>query len=152
MSFSGYLFSGVRDAYPDVDIDSYFTPAGREILDQAEVLCYDDLDAVAQGVNIGELPARPMSEGELPAVLADYLAVPTSGYDRPIFLGHGVHDVMVPIPLSAKLAADMTRREPMWTIGSTWPGTSRPSNGLCPTPRRSWHNFSRSSNDGLTTE
>jgi predicted esterase len=108
VSFSGYLFSGVRDAYPDVDIDSYFTPAGREILDQAEVLCYDDLDAVAQGVNIGELPARPMSEGELPAVLADYLAVPTSGYDRPIFLGHGVHDVMVPIPLSAKLAADMT--------------------------------------------
>ncbi|MGN5239595.1 MULTISPECIES: lipase family protein [unclassified Rhodococcus (in: high G+C Gram-positive bacteria)] len=108
VSFSGYLFSGVRDAYPDVDIDSYFTPAGQEILDQAEVLCYDDLDAVAQSVSIGDLPARPMFEGELPAVLAEYLAVPTDGYDRPVFLGHGIHDVMVPIPLSAKLAAEMT--------------------------------------------
>lgn len=40
-------------------------------------------------------------------MLAEYLGVPTSGYDRPVFLGHGVHDVMVPAPLSAKLAAEM---------------------------------------------
>jgi len=54
------------------------------------------------------LPARPLSQGDLPAALAEYLAVPTTGYDRPLFFGHGVDDRVVPLPLSAKLAADMS--------------------------------------------
>lgn len=108
VAFSGYIFAGLRAANPAVDIESYLTPVGRELLDAAEQLCYDELDVSFENVRVGELPARALSEGELPAALADYLSVPTEGYDRPMFLGHGVHDVMVPLPLSAKLAADLT--------------------------------------------
>ena len=40
-------------------------------------------------------------------MFTDYLGVPTSGYDRPVFLAQGIHDTMVPAPLSAGLAADL---------------------------------------------
>jgi len=107
-AFSGYLFAGLRDAYPQVDVDGYLTPAGREVLDRAEVLCISELNASVRDTGIGDLPARPLSQGDLPAALAEYLAVPTTGYDRPLFFGHGVDDRVVPLPLSAKLAADMS--------------------------------------------
>jgi predicted esterase len=33
--------------------------------------------------------------------------VPTTGYDRPVFLGQGLTDQTVPFPLSTKLALDL---------------------------------------------
>lgn len=107
VSFSGYILAGIRDAYPHVDVDGYLTPQGREVVDRAETLCYDDLEASVRDVSVGDLVAVPMSQGDLPAAFEDYLAVPTGGYDRPVLLAHGVHDVMVPLPLSAALAAGM---------------------------------------------
>ena len=106
-AFSGYLFAGLRDAYPQIDVDGYLTPAGRDIVDRAEDLCFGELDASVRDLGIGELPARPLSQGDLPAALTEYLAVPTADYDRPLLLGHGVEDRVVPLPLSAKLAADL---------------------------------------------
>ncbi|SUE13461.1 lipase [Rhodococcus gordoniae] len=107
VSFSGYIFAGLRDAYPEVDVDSFLTPVGREVVDRAEELCYDDLEESVRGIRVGELLARPLAEEPMAALLADYLAAPANGYDRPVFLAHGVHDVVVPLPLSAALAADM---------------------------------------------
>ena len=48
-------------------------------------------------VAVGDLLARPLSHDPMPGLLDDYLAVPGSGYDRPVLLAHGVHDVMVPL-------------------------------------------------------
>lgn len=107
VGFSAYILAGLRDAYPAIDVDGYLTPLGREIVDRAEELCYDDLDESVRDVAVGRLLARPLAEDPMPTLLADYLAVPATGYDRPVFLAHGVHDVMVPLPLSAALAADM---------------------------------------------
>ncbi|WP_418345609.1 lipase family protein [Rhodococcus pyridinivorans] len=107
VSFSGYIFAGLRDAYPEADVESYLTPIGREVVDRAEELCYDDLEESVRDIQVGDLLARPLAEGPMPSLLADYLAAPVDGYDRPVFLAHGIHDVMVPLPLSAALAADM---------------------------------------------
>lgn len=107
VSFSGYILAGIRDAYPEVDVNGYLTPLGQDVVDRAETLCYDDLDDSVRDVTVGDLVARPMSQGGLPAAFDDYLAAPVDGYDRPVMLAHGIHDVMVPLPLSAALAADM---------------------------------------------
>ncbi|CCW09592.1 hypothetical protein RAJCM14343_0102 [Rhodococcus aetherivorans] len=107
VAFSSYIFAGLRAAQPDLDVNSYLTPTGRKFVDAAEQLCYNELNALADGVRVGELAALPLSAGRFPAVFADYLGVPTSGYDRPVFLAQGIHDTMVPAPLSAKLAADL---------------------------------------------
>ncbi|MEU5843860.1 lipase family protein [Rhodococcus sp. NPDC047139] len=107
VSFSAYIFAGLRDAYPEVDVEGYLTPVGREVVDRAEGMCYVDLDESVREVAVGELLARPLAADPMPALLSDYLAVPATGYDRPVFLAHGVDDAMVPIPLSAALAADM---------------------------------------------
>ncbi|ATQ27357.1 MULTISPECIES: lipase family protein [Rhodococcus] len=107
VAFSSYIFAGLRAAHPDLDVNSYLTPTGREFVDAAERLCYNELDALASDVRVGDLAARPLSEGPFPAVFTDYLGVPTSGYDRPMFLAQGIHDTMVPAPLSAGLAADL---------------------------------------------
>lgn len=38
-------------------------------------------------------------------LLNDYMGVPTSGYDRPIFIGQGLLDVDVPAPSALSLVA-----------------------------------------------
>ena len=42
------------------------------------------------------------------------LEIPTTGYDRPVFLGQGLTDEMVPAPLALKLAAELAaNRQPV---------------------------------------
>ncbi len=39
--------------------------------------------------------------------MTEYLGVPTTGYDRPLFIAQGLLDTVVPAPLSFKLIADL---------------------------------------------
>ena len=107
-TFSAYIFAGLRDADPGLDLDSYLTDTGREVLAAAEDLCYEELTERYSGVGIGELLTRPLTDDRFRAAFTDYLAVPVTGYDRPMFLAQGLHDTMVPAPLSFALAADLT--------------------------------------------
>ena len=52
--------------------------------------------------------ARPLRDvpGLEPA-LRDYMATPTSGYDRPVFLAHGLRDMDVPTPVGLVLNSEM---------------------------------------------
>ncbi|WP_425383319.1 putative inactive lipase [Rhodococcus ruber] len=107
VSFSAYIMAGLRTARPDADVNSYLTPVGRELVDAAERLCYSELEDRAAGVAVGQLLSRPLGDDRMRATLADYLGVPARGYDRPLFLGQGLDDRMVPAPLSFKLVADL---------------------------------------------
>lgn len=107
-TFSAYIFAGLRDADPALDLDSYLTDAGREVLAAAEDLCYDELTERYAGVGIGDLLTRPLSDDRFRAAFTEYLGVPVTGFDRPMFLAQGLRDTMVPAPLSFKLAADLT--------------------------------------------
>jgi len=107
-AYTGYLFAGLRAARPDLDVNSYLSPLGVELLDAAETLCYEELDDRYGSVNVGQLLSRPLWDERFRSVFADYVGVPTRGYDRPLFLGQGLRDTMVPPPLSVKLAADLT--------------------------------------------
>lgn len=105
--FAAYIFAGLRDADPALDLDGYLTPLGREIVDAAERLCYDDLSDRYGEVGVGEVLARPLSDDRFRAAFTDYLAVPTAGYDRPLFLAQGLRDATVPAPLAFTLIADL---------------------------------------------
>ncbi|WP_241384117.1 lipase family protein [Rhodococcus sp. CH91] len=106
-AFAAYIFAGLRDADPDLDVDAYLTDLGREVVDGAEQLCYDELIDRFGGIGIGEILARPLSDDRFRAAFTDYLAVPTRGYDRPLFLAQGLGDTTVPAPLAFALVAEL---------------------------------------------
>ncbi|WP_137723607.1 lipase family protein [Prescottella subtropica] len=105
-SFTTYILAGMRETMPQVDVDSYLTPRGRELVDAAEVNCYDTQDEAVAGVSVGELLARPLAEPAFRDAMTAYLGVPSNGYDRPLFVAQGLFDTVVPAPFSFKLAVD----------------------------------------------
>lgn len=105
--FVSYILAGLRAARPDLDVDSYLTTTGREALDAAEVECYDQMAPRLRDVTIGDLVTGPLDTPAFTAAVRDMLAVPTTGYDRPVLLGQGLADEMVPAPLAVKLAAEL---------------------------------------------
>ena len=105
--YVAFVLAGVRATEPRLDIDSYLTPFGIETLDRVENLCYGEADALLRGVSIGQILARPLQDPPVVAAIRRMLAIPTSGYDRPIFIGQGLTDTDVPAPLTAKFAAEL---------------------------------------------
>ncbi|SEL64269.1 lipase family protein [Rhodococcus maanshanensis] len=106
-AFAGYVIAGLQVARPDLPIDEYLTPRGRELVETAKSMCFLPLHKYAAPIGVGELFSRPLGDERIRSALRDYLAVPTTGYDRPVFIGQGLRDQTVPFPLSTKLAADM---------------------------------------------
>ncbi len=108
-TYALYILSGLRSAHPEVDINSYLTEEGRRIVDKAETLCVAEAEEEFDGVVTGNLFSRPMSEiPNFYGLLNDYMGVPTSGYDRPVFIGQGLYDTDVPAPSALSLVAQMT--------------------------------------------
>lgn len=105
--FTTYILAGMRATMPQVDVDAYLTPRGRELVDAAETLCYDEQSEAVRGVSVGELLTGSLGEPAMHAALTQYLGVPTSGYDRSLFIAQGLLDTVVPAPLSFKLIADL---------------------------------------------
>ncbi|MFE3291276.1 lipase family protein [Rhodococcus sp. NPDC059234] len=105
--FAAYVVDGLKVARPDLPIDDYLTPAGRELVKVSETMCFVPLLKRAGTFGVGEMLSRPLDTPQIRSALRDYLAVPTTGYDRPVFIGHGLTDQTVPFPLGAKLALDL---------------------------------------------
>ncbi|WP_089243919.1 lipase family protein [Rhodococcoides kyotonense] len=103
-----YILSGLRTAHPEVDIDSYLTEEGRAAVDTSETLCVLDAEEEFGGVVSGDLFAKPLNQiPNFYGLVNDYMGVPTSGYDRPVFIGQGLTDVDVPAPAALSLVAQM---------------------------------------------
>ncbi len=112
--FVSYILAGLRAARPDIDVDRFLTPVGRDALAAAETECYETMAPKLAGVSIGSLVSRPLDDPALLAAVRDMLEVPTTGYDRPVFLGQGLTDDIVPAPLVLKLAAELAaNRQPV---------------------------------------
>ncbi|MDH6283184.1 hypothetical protein M2284_002608 [Rhodococcus sp. LBL1] len=105
--FTTYILAGMRATVPDLDVNTYLTPLGRQAVDSAETLCYEQQAEAVQGVSVGALLSRPVDDPAFRAAMTEYLAVPTTGYDRSLFIAQGLLDTVVPAPLSFKLIADM---------------------------------------------
>lgn len=96
-SYAAYILAGFREARPDLDVDSVLTPQGLEAAELAETLCKPDLDAALAGRTPAQFFRAPLVSLPGAAEALDaYLGTPTSGYDRPLFLGVGLLDRDVP--------------------------------------------------------
>ncbi|MFC7448894.1 lipase family protein [Rhodococcus daqingensis] len=114
--FISYMLAGLRATRPDIDVDGYLSPLGREVLDRAESLCYTEAAEAFAGISIGELLSRQLDDPVILTALREMLEIPTQGYDRPFFIGQGVLDEVVPAPLTLKLVADLTGNDQRFTF------------------------------------
>ncbi|TQF73697.1 lipase [Rhodococcus spelaei] len=105
--FMLFTMIGMRDARPELKVDQYLSPKGRELAALAEQMCTVPFGQHVVGVSVGDLFARPLGTDEMRGAMTEYLGIPTSGYDRPVFLGQGVGDLVVPIPLTLAFAGEL---------------------------------------------
>lgn len=106
--YTAYLYAGFADARPAVDIAGALTEKGRQRLRLAAAHCYEPLAAALTGDDVRTWWRTPLQS--LPgaaAALRDYMRTPSSGYDRPIFLGQGLLDTDVPAPSALSLYGQM---------------------------------------------
>lgn len=104
-----YIMAALRDAYPELAIDSYLTAEGIDALNHAETLCYSEMADFVGERQIAHMLVRPMQDvPNFYGVLRGFMGTPDRGYDRPVFLGQGLMDMDVPAPFALSLAAQMT--------------------------------------------
>ncbi|WP_167659959.1 lipase family protein [Nocardia mangyaensis] len=102
-----YILYGLRASRPDLDVDSYLTRYGREIVDNAESLCSSELRESLTGTGPGTLLAKPVFGSRLASALTEYMQIPTSGWAHPVWIVHGTADRVVPLASSVALAAQL---------------------------------------------
>lgn len=103
-AYTAYILAGVREARRDLAIDSVLSAAGAAAVDKAETLCTAALGQALDGLSPPAFFRAPLSS--LPGIteaLYAYMGTPTTGYDRPIFLGVGLQDRDVPPSMSLAL-------------------------------------------------
>ncbi|MFI5781670.1 lipase family protein [Nocardia sp. NPDC051570] len=103
-----FILNGLRTTYPELNIDSYLTDAGREWVARAQHECVVPLaeDVATRNVVVGNLFAKPLTQiPDLHGILERYLGLPESGYDKPLFMGQGLRDTDVITPETLRFAA-----------------------------------------------
>lgn len=96
-SYAAYILAALREARPDLDVDSVLTPEGLEAATLAETLCKPALDEALAGRTPAQFFRAPLVSVPGAAEALDaHLGTPAAGYDRPIFLGVGLRDRDVP--------------------------------------------------------
>ena len=104
-AYTAYIVAALREARPDLDLDRVLTAAGREAADRAETLCAADLAGSLTDLSVPGFFTAPVTSipGAADAIDA-YMGIPSSGYDRPVFLGVGMRDRDVPPGLTLRFA------------------------------------------------
>ncbi|WP_227979468.1 lipase family protein [Nocardia spumae] len=112
-----YILNGLRTTFPELDIASFLNDSGRYWLDRAQDECLMPLgdDLAAANVVIGDLFTRPLADiPNLHGLLAGYLGLPESGFDKPLFMGQGLRDTDVITPETLRYAGVLTaNRQPL---------------------------------------
>lgn len=107
-TYAMYIVAAFREANPNVDVDSALTDEGKRMVKAAEDSCYPELSEALKGTNVARAFSKPLREvpGLEPA-LREFMQTPATGYDKPVFLGHGLKDMDVPTPIGIILNTDM---------------------------------------------
>jgi acetyl esterase/lipase len=109
-AYTAYILAGFREANPGLNIDSVLSAQGKDAAAKAEVQCYAQLSDSLTGVSPTGYFTKDLTSLPGAAEAADrYLGTPTSGYDRPVFLGVGLRDRDVPVQSSIALAAALRK-------------------------------------------
>ncbi|MDF3285066.1 lipase family protein [Gordonia sp. N1V] len=101
VTYVSYVLAGVKAARPDVDVDSYLTPLGKELVEDAATQCYPEFSPSTRQYNVGQMVTKPLAEGPLIGVVHELSAVPDAGYRAPMLIQQGTLDVVAPAPLTS---------------------------------------------------
>ncbi|WP_433197414.1 lipase family protein [Nocardia sp. CA-107356] len=102
------ILAGMEANLLDFDIHPYLTARGEQVLHDISTRCVTEWDGVLGDASLGSLMARSLDTPEFRRIAHDYLAIPTTGYQQPIFIGHGIRDISAPYPLTLALLAQFT--------------------------------------------
>lgn len=106
--YAMYIIAAFQEAHPEVDVNSALTDDGRQMVEAAKNSCYEQMAAVVKDVNVSRSFAKPLrSVPGLEKALRSFMETPAYGYDKPVFLGHGLKDMDVPSPIGIILNSDM---------------------------------------------
>lgn len=111
-TYALYIVAALNEAYPELDIDSALTDEGRALVAEASTGCYAKVAETSRGVNLSRAFNRPLRD--IPGfeqAAREFTSTPVAGYDKPVFLGHGLHDIDVPSPIGVMLGAEMWLRQ-----------------------------------------
>lgn len=104
-----YILAGFRSVHPEVGVNSALTAEGKRYVAMAERLCVIPFEKRLDGVVIGDLFTKPLvALPDFPAKLKSYMGMPTQGFDKPFFIGHGLVDTDVPYATTAAYVAQLT--------------------------------------------
>ncbi|WP_018161661.1 lipase family protein [Smaragdicoccus niigatensis] len=103
----GFVLTGLRAARPDLNVNSYMTPLGVQVLDALEIACNGARMDELTRFSVNDLIAKPLAGTPLAAALEKTLEIPTSGYHRPIMLAHALGDELIPTTATDKLISDL---------------------------------------------
>ncbi|MGN6722972.1 MAG: alpha/beta hydrolase family protein [Marmoricola sp.] len=96
-SYMGYIFASLRYVYPQLGIDNILTAEGRKYLALAEQQCVNDYETSVAATNLGDWFTKPVALlPNFATIVNKYMAMPTSGFDKPFFMANGLLDTDVP--------------------------------------------------------
>ena len=96
-AYTAYILAAFREARPDLDINSVLTPEGLAAAERAETGCVRALTDELADLTPAAFFSAPLSS--IPGMadaLYEYMGTPSTGFDRPLFLGVGLLDRDVP--------------------------------------------------------
>ncbi|AQA01833.1 alpha/beta hydrolase [Mycobacterium sp. MS1601] len=96
-AYTAYIVAALREARPDLDLNRVLSPAGMEAATLAETVCVKQLSDELAHLTPAQFFTAPVNS--LPGyaeALNDFMGTPSTGFDRPIFLGVGLLDRDVP--------------------------------------------------------
>lgn len=96
-AYTAYILAALREARPDLDVDRVLSPAGLDAAHRAETVCTLALSEELTDLTPAAFLTAPLSSipGMADALYA-FMGTPSTGFDRPIFLGVGLLDRDVP--------------------------------------------------------
>ncbi|MGN6162280.1 MAG: alpha/beta hydrolase family protein [Marmoricola sp.] len=96
-SYMGYTFASLRYVYPSLGIDGILTAEGRKYLALAEQQCVNQYETTVAATNLGDWFTKPVALlPNFAQTVNAYMAMPTSGFDKPFFMANGLLDTDVP--------------------------------------------------------
>ncbi|MDL9946098.1 lipase family protein [Gordonia sp. ABSL11-1] len=105
ITYFSYVLAGLKVVRPDAYVDSYLTPLGRKVVEDAKTLCYPNQGRATKGLTVGQLIARPFAEGPLIPALREATRVPTAGYRTPLLIQQGTLDPVAFAPLTEQFVS-----------------------------------------------
>ncbi|MFD4181238.1 lipase family protein [Rhodococcus sp. NPDC058514] len=101
-SFIAMQLAGLRAASPELDLDKYLTPVGKQILSDIEASCAKAVNDRINPIPVGTMFTTPIDDPHVKDVYTALADVPSQGYDRPMFIAQGEQDRLVAAPTVRK--------------------------------------------------